>query len=76
MNAKVIVEYIEKLENQVDELKPYKTKCEELENTNEELKAEVEHLMDKLEQEIKFRQDNFKMIDEMEVYGLNESDFH
>lgn len=76
MNAKVIVEYIEKLENQVDELKPYKTKCEELESVIEELQAELEEAKDKLAQEIQFRQDNFKPIDEMEMFGLNESNFH
>ena len=51
-------------------------KCDEQASLIEKLQAEIEHLTDKLAQEIQFRQDNFKMIDEMEVYGLNESDFH
>ena len=66
MNAKVILEYIENLENQVDEK----------DRVIEELKAEVEHLTDKLQHEIQYRQDNFKMKSEMELYGLNESDYH
>lgn len=66
MNAKAILEYIEKLEK----------KCDEQANSIEELKAENEHLRDKLTQEIQFRQDNFRPISEMEVYGLNEKDFH
>ena len=66
MNAKAILEYIEKLENQVDEK----------DRIIEELKTEIEELKDKLQHEIQYRQDNFKPISEMELYGLSESDFH
>lgn len=65
MNAKAILEYIEKLENQVDEK----------DRIIEELKTEIEELKDKLQQEIQYRQDNFKPISEMELYGLNENDY-
>ena len=66
MNAKAILEYIEKLENQVDEK----------DRIIEELKTEIEELKDKLQDEIQYRQDNFKPISEIELYGLSESDFH
>lgn len=43
---------------------------------NEELRGEIEHLEEQLEQEIQYRKDNFRMIPEMEMYGLHGEDFH
>ena len=59
----------------IDYLKLEK-KCDDLEAENEELKGKIEYLKEQLENEIQYREDNFKMIPEMELYGLNENDFH
>lgn len=51
-------------------------KCEQQASLIEELQTEIERLKGELAQEIKFRQDNFEPTSEMEMYGLNENDFH
>lgn len=73
MNTKAILSYVEELE---DKTKEMQAKISNLENENESLKFDVDYWKEKYEQEVQYRQDNFKMIPEMEMYGLNERDFH
>jgi len=61
-----------KIESKYEELR---LKVDNLESEKESLKADVDYWRDKYEQEVQYRQDNFKMIPEMEMYGLSESDF-
>ena len=73
MNTKAILSYVEELE---DKTKEMQAKISNLESENESLKFDVDYWKEKYEQEAQYRQDNFKMISEMEMYGLDESDFH
>ena len=73
MNTKAILSYVEELE---DKTKEMQAKISNLESENESLKFDVDYWKEKYEQEIQYRQDNFKMISEMEMYSLNEDNYH
>lgn len=77
MNAKGILDYVLSLEKEVDELKVYKTKCVELETENEELKLDLAHANEKINDlENSIENDyELKRSNPYDEYGVRECDF-